>query len=146
MKTRYDGVRRFKQQVIGAITGFFVNFGYIHLLFARSEETETEIDLADFPAGLGQQEDLDHQDDGLSPQAEDTSEEIAEQETQTSDVEATENETKGDGMVEDESPREELEEPKQEEEPEERRIFQPLFFLDRVIADSASAGSDERRA
>jgi len=124
MKNGYDGVQRLKEQSIRAVAGFFLNFGYIPLLFQSKPDPEP--DLADFPIDPEQQSNFEHNDDVMDESGE-------ADDAEKKDEEASDKETEEDGASKEESSSDDKE---AESEPEEKKRFQPLFFLDRVVASN----------
>ena len=118
MKSRYDGVQRIKRRALGGAASFFINFGYIPLLFKRSEGGESLLETT----GEKESHNLDLENGEENEEA-----------TQSEDGKALE------GLVDDddEAVVKEEEEKADEsinEKEKGRELFQPLFFLDRVVA------------
>ena len=114
MKSRYEGVQRIRRKTLGFVAGFFLNFGYLPLLFKRKEEEEK---------WLLDTDERDPQD--FDP--EDDMEKETEDDTLSEDEEALEE------SVEEELSEGESADEATDEKEEERRTFRPLFFLDRIV-------------
>jgi hypothetical protein len=144
MKSRYDMIKLLPRKILKAISGFFLNYGYISRLFRRrktdpSDLTGPEVDLLD--------------QDKLDQNKLETREEHSEDHDQEASHE-DDAENKAEGQTEENSEDEEKKadddtEVSPQEPEEERRRFEPppFFLLDRVIAsvDPIGVGSDISR-
>jgi hypothetical protein len=127
MKTRYDILQSLRRKTVGVISGFFLNYGYIPLIF-RKEDPEP--DPTDFftesanTAGGEAKANNDNADEaaGQNGVIEDPS--GSEEEAADNDEPATSDENEPSENASDD----------REPEQEERIRFRPLFFLDRVVA------------
>lgn len=151
LKTRYDVVKDLKARILSMISGFFVNWGYIPNLFRKEENQEP--DPVDFVTALEADDgNFEHGDDTKSiPEDEDiandeeeSKEAIGEDdgEGRTSDEDSQSIQSEGEaGATEAENEETLFDEAiPEEEERQERRPYQPLFFLDRVVALEQAAG------
>lgn len=150
LKTRYDVVKDLKARILSMISGFFVNWGYIPNLFRKEEHQEP--DPVDFVTALNVDDgNFEHSDDtkslsedeDIADDNKDSEEAIAED---NGEEEWTSEEESKSIQSDEEAGEAETEEiPVNETIPEEggrqgQRPFQPLFFLDRVVALERVAG------
>ena len=126
MKTRYDILQSLRRKVAGMISGFFLNYGYIPLIFRKDTALQqADVLVKDLNMERGNATDV--------ATVEETDIQKGEH-TETSDHQAEGMDDEKPGTSDDGS--EPLEDASDEAEPEEEEQsrFQPLFFLDRVVA------------
>ncbi|CAB9521664.1 expressed unknown protein [Seminavis robusta] len=133
MKTNYDVLQSVRRKTVGVISGFFVNYGYIPLLFQRKGD-EPELDPVEYVTELE-----------ADPIFENNTDTNIGDNTTTTNADPDETyppkETEDSSETQDGGPVDEGQEPsedKPEEKEEETYRFQPLFFLDRVVAKAAT--------
>lgn len=114
MKSRYDGVQRIKRKALGGAASFFINFGYIPLLFKRSEGGDESLSEST-EEKVSHDLSLENCEEG-----EGATQSEADEALEESVEEKEEDEDNADDSL--------------NEKEKERELFQPLFFLDRVVA------------
>lgn len=114
MKSRYDGVQRIKRRALGGAASFFINFGYIPLLFKRSEGGDESLSKST-EEKVSHDLSLENGEEG-----EGATQSEADEALEESVEEKEEDEDNADDSL--------------NEKEKERELFRPLFFLDRVVA------------
>jgi len=116
-----DGVVTIRRRILGTVAGFFLNYGYIPLLFQKSEVKAVEYDDQEW---LNNEVEEMPPEEEVNPKKDEEEEHAESSRADPQDLESEENDQEQESAGSEE----------EEESKEELRYFQPLFFLDRVVA------------